>query len=130
MQVVQSLSLPESEKSRTDGTFESVKVNLLPVEVGGSWLFHVRQYLRISILDHPTVGVKATAVELTNILVPIGGTSLIGADPLHRLGSGQPLGTELKEFVPLRLDALAGGYTGLMNPLVTSDSNKAKLTRH
>ncbi len=128
MQVVQSL--PESEKSKTDGTFESLKVDLLPVEVGGSWLFHVRQYLRISILDHAAVGVEATAVEPTNALVPVGCTSLVGADPLHRLGPGQPLGTELEEFVPLCPDALAGEHTGLMSPLVTSDSNEAKLMGH
>jgi len=120
--------LPESEKSRTDGTFKSVKVDLLPVEVGGSWLIHVRQYLRNSILDHATIGIDATAVELTNALIPVGRASLIGADSLHCLGSAQPLGTQFEEFIPLRPDTLASEYTSLMSPLVTSDSNEAQLT--
>jgi len=130
IQIVQSLPLPESEKSRTDGTFESVKVNFIPVEVGGSWLFHVRQYPRISILDHATIGIDATAVELTNALVPVGRASLISDNSLHRLDSAQPFGTQLEKFIPLRLDALTSEHTGMMSPLVTSDSNEAQLTSH
>ena len=100
------------------------------MEVGGSWLIHTRQYLRNSILDHATIGIDATAVELTNALISVRRASLIGADLFHRLGSGQPLGTELKEFVPLRPDALAGEHASLMSPLVTSDSNETELTGH